>query len=57
MKIVDLQVFPFPKDHIEKFILAIRLMKVKHEDVVCRIFPIPLRIQPQLGILTFMWDP
>jgi hypothetical protein len=28
-----------PKDHIKKFILAIRLMNVQHEDVVCRIFP------------------
>jgi hypothetical protein len=28
-----------PEDHIKKFILAIRLMNVQHEDVVCRIFP------------------
>jgi hypothetical protein len=28
-----------PKDHIKKFILAIRLMNVQHEDVVCIIFP------------------
>jgi hypothetical protein len=27
-----------PEDHIKKFILAIRLMNVQHEDVVCRIF-------------------
>jgi hypothetical protein len=27
------------EDHIKKFILAIRLMNVQHEDVVCRIFP------------------
>jgi hypothetical protein len=43
------------EDHIKKFILAIRLMNVQHEDLVCRI--IPLRIQPQLGILTFHLDP
>jgi hypothetical protein len=29
----------FPKDHIKKFILAIRLMNVQHEDVVCSLFP------------------
>jgi hypothetical protein len=28
-----------PKDHIKKFILAIRLMNFQHEDAVCRIFP------------------
>jgi hypothetical protein len=28
-----------PEDHIKKFILAIRLMNVQHEDVVCRLFP------------------
>jgi hypothetical protein len=28
-----------PEDHIKKFILAIILMKVQHEDVVCIIFP------------------
>jgi hypothetical protein len=28
----------FPADHIKKFILAIRLMNVQHEDVVCMIF-------------------
>jgi hypothetical protein len=28
-----------PENHIKKFILAIRLMNVQHEDVVCRIFP------------------
>ena len=29
----------FLEDHIKKFILAIRLMNVQHEYVVCRIFP------------------
>jgi hypothetical protein len=28
-----------PEDHITKFILAIRLMNIQHEDLVCRIFP------------------
>jgi hypothetical protein len=28
-----------PEDHIKKFILAIRLMNVQHEDVVCRLYP------------------
>jgi hypothetical protein len=28
-----------PEDHIKKFILAIRLMNIQHEDVVCRLFP------------------
>jgi hypothetical protein len=28
-----------PEDHIKKFILAIRLMNVQHEDVVCHLFP------------------
>jgi hypothetical protein len=27
------------KDHIKKFMLAIRLCNVEHEDVVCRLFP------------------
>jgi hypothetical protein len=27
------------EDHIKKFMLAIRLCNVKHEDVVCRLFP------------------
>jgi hypothetical protein len=28
-----------PEDHIKKFILAIGLMNVQHEDVVCILFP------------------
>jgi hypothetical protein len=28
-----------PEDHIKKFIHAIRLMNVQHEDVVCILFP------------------
>jgi hypothetical protein len=28
-----------PEYHIKKFVLAIRLMNVQHEDIVCRIFP------------------
>jgi hypothetical protein len=35
----DLETSGLPKDHIKKFILAVRLMNVQHEDVVCRIFP------------------
>ena len=35
----DLETYRFLEDHIKKFILAIRLMNVQHEDVVCRIFP------------------
>jgi hypothetical protein len=35
----DLETFGFPEDHIKKFILAIRLMNVQHEDVVCILFP------------------
>jgi hypothetical protein len=27
------------EDHIKKFMLAIRLRSVEHEDVVCRLFP------------------
>jgi hypothetical protein len=27
------------EDHIKKFMLAIRLCNVEHEDVVCRLFP------------------
>ena len=27
------------EDHIQKFMLAIRLQSVEHEDVVCRLFP------------------
>jgi hypothetical protein len=27
------------EDHIKKFMLAIRLQSVEHEDVVCRLFP------------------
>jgi hypothetical protein len=29
----------FPEDHINKFILAIKIMNVQHEDMVCRPFP------------------
>jgi hypothetical protein len=28
-----------PKDHIKKFILAVKLMNVQHEDIVCRLLP------------------
>jgi hypothetical protein len=35
----DPETFGLPEDHIKKFILAIRLMNVQHEDVVCSIFP------------------
>jgi hypothetical protein len=28
-----------PEDHINNFILTIRLMNVQHEDMVCRLFP------------------
>jgi hypothetical protein len=31
-----------PKYHIKKFMLAVRLMNVQHEDVVCHIFPYTL---------------
>jgi hypothetical protein len=35
----DPETSKFPEDHIKKFILAIRLMNVQHEDVVCRLLP------------------
>jgi hypothetical protein len=35
----DLETSRMLEDHIKKFILAIRLMNVHHEDIVCRIFP------------------
>jgi hypothetical protein len=35
----DPETLGLPEDHIKKFILAIRLMNVQHEDVVCRLFP------------------
>jgi hypothetical protein len=35
----DPKMFELPGDHIKKFILAIRLMNVQHEDVVCILFP------------------
>jgi hypothetical protein len=38
-----------PEDHIKKFILAIRMMNVQHEGIVCRIFPYTLENS------TFMW--
>jgi hypothetical protein len=28
-----------PEDHINNFYLAVRLMNVEHEDIVCRFFP------------------
>jgi hypothetical protein len=34
----DLETYRFLEDHIKKFILAITLMNIQHEDVVCRIF-------------------
>jgi hypothetical protein len=36
------EIIGLPKDHIKKFILAIILMNVQHEDVVCRFFPYTL---------------
>ena len=27
------------EDHVKKFMLAVRLLDVEHEDVVCRLFP------------------
>jgi hypothetical protein len=36
---IDLETSRLPEDHIKKFILAIILMNVQHEDVLCRIFP------------------
>jgi hypothetical protein len=35
----DPETLGLPEDHIKKFILAIRLMNVQHEDIVCRLFP------------------
>jgi hypothetical protein len=35
----DLDSKQIAEDHIKKFVLAIRLHNVKHEDVVCRLFP------------------
>jgi hypothetical protein len=37
------------EDHIKKFMLAIRLRSVEHEDVVCRFFPTPLKAMPLPG--------
>ena len=28
-----------PEDHIKQFMLDLRLVNVKHEDVVCKLFP------------------
>ena len=30
----------FAENHIDKFILAVQMMNVQHEDVVCRLFPL-----------------
>ena len=27
------------EDHVKKFMLAVRLLHIEHEDVVCRLFP------------------
>jgi hypothetical protein len=35
----DLETSRVPEDNINKFILAIKLMNVQHEDVVCILFP------------------
>jgi hypothetical protein len=43
-----------PEDLIKKFILAIKLMNFKHEDVVCRISPYNLRTPPPHGISTYL---
>jgi hypothetical protein len=29
----------FSSNHIKNFMLAVRLMNVRHEDVVCKLFP------------------
>jgi hypothetical protein len=34
----DLKTSGLPEGHIKKFILAIRLMNVQHEDVMCKLF-------------------
>jgi hypothetical protein len=34
----DPETFRLPKDHIKKFILAIRLMNFQNEDLLCRLF-------------------
>jgi hypothetical protein len=35
----DPEISGLPEDHIKKFILAIRLMNIQHEDMVCKLFP------------------
>jgi hypothetical protein len=35
----DSETSGLPEDHIKKFILAIRLMNIQHEDIVCSLFP------------------
>jgi hypothetical protein len=52
----DLETYELPEDQIKKFILAIRLMKVKHKYVE-GFFLIPLKIHPRLGISTWQLVP
>jgi hypothetical protein len=28
------------EDHVKKFLLSVRLQSIRHEDVVCRLFPL-----------------
>jgi hypothetical protein len=39
-----------PEDHIKNFILAIRLMNVQHEDIICRLFHYTFENSFQHGI-------
>jgi hypothetical protein len=50
----DSETSGLPEDHIKHFILAIILMNVQHEDEYAGFSPIPLRIHPPCGILTYL---
>ena len=45
-----------PLHHIKKFMYALNLMNVEHEDVVCRLFPHTLQEKLQNGFLILLQD-
>jgi hypothetical protein len=45
-----------PEDHVNNLFLAIHLLGVQHDDVVCRLFPYTFLGKPLLGISSYPLD-
>ena len=46
-----------PKTHLDKFMLAMNIMNVQHEDVACRLFCLTLQGNASSWFFTFHQDP